>query len=111
MSRTQEQTYRWFCQCIANTGERVYLVATAASEAEASQLIHINYAIDYVEDIRTPDEMRIHTHYLRPTLIGIAQFVPWWTSGSTSNGQAISKVAEKTGEGTQYGTSTAQGIS
>ena len=99
MGKKHAQKYRWFCQCMMDTGERVYLVATAETEAEANRLIHINYAVDYVEDIRTPEEMREHTHYLRPTYIGIAQFIPWWTS-KPSGKKDGNQVAENIREGT-----------
>ena len=98
--------YKWYCQCVMESGERVYLVATAATEIEASRIVHMNYAIDYVEDIRTPDEMDRHTSYLRPTLIGVAQMVPWWSSSKSTPAKST-----HTKEAHVHGNSITEGVS
>lgn len=80
MVMARKPAHKWFCKCMSVDDEIVYIVVTALSSKDASTIVHTEYAIAYVEDILTPLEMALNKQFLSPTMIGVQQLIPWWTS-------------------------------
>lgn len=61
---------KWHCHCMMADGREVFIAVKAANAAYASAKVHAGYAVEYVLDILTHEQMERKKAYLKPSMLG-----------------------------------------
>lgn len=60
---------KFFCQCVLEDGSEVFIAMKAYSEAQATELVHGGYAVEYVLDVLSSLQMEYRKRHLRKSLL------------------------------------------
>ena len=61
---------KWHCLCLMESGKEVFITTRAATAAEASSKVHNGYAVEYVMEILTHEQMERRKAHLKPSIVG-----------------------------------------
>jgi hypothetical protein len=61
---------KWHCLCLMTNGKEVFITVKAETAVSASEKVHAGYAVEYVLDIYTHEQMERKKAYLKPSIMG-----------------------------------------
>jgi hypothetical protein len=61
---------KWHCHCMMEDGREAFIAVRAESAPEATKKAHKGYAVEFVLDTLTHDEMERKKRHLKPSIIG-----------------------------------------
>jgi len=66
---SKQKPSKWHCHCMMEDGREAFIVVRATNPVEASEKAHSGYAVEYVLDTLTHEQMERKKRHLKPSIM------------------------------------------